>query len=132
MRNATTTRHAQTSPPATALPVDADQQPDRRTPKSRTAGRRTPVRPGHGGGARPPLPALDRASHPEDVARNERLARSLAANAGRTHMARHRERVTAIENEEDGIGDDEEGMAEAAQAMMDADADGVQRRRALS
>lgn len=76
--------------------------------------------------------AGDRASHRDDAARDDRLARSLVANAGISAIARHRARVTGIENEEDGVPDDEDTLEDAAEAEIAADTDGSPGPRALT
>jgi hypothetical protein len=125
MSKATTKPRTRTSPPETVRALDAGRTPDRSHPKSRTAPhQRTPMRPGPAVEARAPLPASGRASHPEDAAGDDRLARSLADSAGRTMFSRHRERVTGIDdNDEDDLPDDEDSLEDAARAEMDAAAD---------
>jgi hypothetical protein len=121
----TTKPRTRTSPPKNDPANDAARSQKGRATASMNPPRRTPIRPLPESGERSPLSYADRASHPEDAASDDRLARSLAANAGRTALSRHRERVTAIENEEDGVPEDEDGMEDAAQAEIDADTDDV-------
>jgi hypothetical protein len=118
-----TPSRTRTGTSATTRTSDAGGKPDRRHPKLRQALRRTPVRPPAETAAQPPRPATDHASHPEDAAGDDRFAHALAANAGRSPLARHRERVTGIENEEDGVPEDEDVMEDAAQAEIDSEED---------
>ena len=123
----TTTSRTRTSPPRAAHASSAGAQPERRHPQPRQSPRRTPVRPGGEDAARPPLTDAERASHGGDATSDDRLAHALEVNAGRSPLARHRERLTGTENEEDGVPEDEDAMEDAAQAELDAEAEGPPR-----
>lgn len=61
-------------------------------------------------------------THPEDRDRDERLVKDQSANAANSTLFGHREHLTAIENEEDGVPDDEDPLEEAGQNALDAEA----------
>jgi hypothetical protein len=117
--------------PAIAKSGKADQQPDRRKPTARKDSQRSTGRPASDLPGRAAVADAGRPSHPEDAAGDSRLAHTLEVNAGRSAIARHRDRVTGIENEEDGVPDDEDALEDAAQAEMDGDGNGTPGRRPL-
>ena len=60
---------------------------------------------------------------PDDRDRNQRLTKALAARAARDPRARHREGVTAIEPEEDGVSEDDSDDSEAANVAASSESD---------
>jgi hypothetical protein len=129
MKNAASDERKRTGPHRSAAAGAPGPRPARRTPTARAA----PASPAGQGSDTGPRPSqLGRTSHPAHASADDRLARSLAFIASRSALARHRERVTAIESEEDGVTDDEERLADAARAEMDADEDGLHRQHPLS
>lgn len=74
-------------------------------------------------------PGHGRTTDPSDDARDQRLRTDLEADSGRSASDRHRERLTAVEAEEDGVlddddeDDDEKGQRELALGQVDAEED---------
>lgn len=70
-----------------------------------------------------------RASDASDMARDQRLRKDMEDDSGRSPSDRHRERLTAVEAEEDGVRDDDDtgdqatDQREAAIKEQDADDD---------
>lgn len=59
-------------------------------------------------------PAHGRAHDASDLARDQRLRKDLTYDSGRSPGDRHRERLTAVEAEEDGVRDDDDDGEPAA------------------
>jgi hypothetical protein len=92
----------------------------KRTHKSHSRATTTPPSPQEG--------QRDDARDVTDRARDERLLQELQENTGRDPLDRHRERITPVESEQDGVRDDEEddergAQALRAQAIREQDAD---------
>ncbi len=121
MKKAHTTSRTKTSPSTPAGGQGGGRHADPRHAHAPQNAHRTPVR---AGAAPPPPPPAPRANHPEDAASDDRYVRSLVDNAGNSALARHRERVTGTESEEDGVPEDEDAMEDAGQAEIDDDAQG--------
>lgn len=74
-------------------------------------------------------PAHGRVNDASDLARDRRLRKDLEDDSGRSPGDRHRERLTAVEAEEDGVRDDDDtgdqaaDQREAAISEQDADDD---------
>lgn len=72
-------------------------------------------------------PAVSRVNDASDLARDQRLRKELEDDSGRSPSDRHRERLTAVEAEEDGVRDDDDDGDNAAdqreEAISEQDAD---------
>ena len=72
-------------------------------------------------------PAHGRVNDASDLARDRRLRKDLEYDSGRSPSDRHRERLTAVEAEEDGVRDDDDDAEPAADereaAISEQDAD---------
>lgn len=94
----------------------------------RAADKETPARPADGPDPAP-APAIrrDDAREPADLARDQRLRDDLQEDGGRSPADRHRERLTAIEAEEDdapeGEDDEDDASAMRTQALDEQAAD---------
>lgn len=61
----------------------------------------------------------DDARDATDRARDDRLLEDLQENSGRDPLDLHRERLTPVEAEQDGVREDEEDDERGAQALLD-------------